>query len=354
MEESSPSRNKGDPKNHSLNEEEEESLVIYEEKDIAEGVQKCKYSIVGKLITEKPVNQSWVQNAMYNIWRKPEEFHMKEIQSKIYQFFFKKEGDMRRILNGSPWMFRNSWLLMERWERGVDPTEIDFSHTEEWAGFFIKSKTSNMKDYQPFAISTKRLAMMKQTVAEGSHKEKNYKEEGKTYQRKKEQSRGVQKRLMEKLAYLTVGDKPTQEAAETKEANVTIREENNYKEAETSRNQIDKAEKMISMQEDTEKEMQSKEIKLLKTSEEPNKAEKREISSSSSKSKEQNQGAHKKWKRRAREPESINVDREEIKAAERKRKLEVVNHMETEQVEAQHKRHNITNTAAEVATNEAN
>ncbi|MED6119112.1 hypothetical protein PIB30_008921 [Stylosanthes scabra] len=111
-------------------ENEEEELVIYEEGDIVESVQKCKHSIVGRLITDKAINPSWVHNDMYNIWRRPAGFQMKEIQEKLYQFFFEKEGDMKRVLKGSPWMFRNSWLLMEKWERSKSPKEMEFTKAE--------------------------------------------------------------------------------------------------------------------------------------------------------------------------------------------------------------------------------
>ncbi|MED6132864.1 hypothetical protein PIB30_118942 [Stylosanthes scabra] len=107
-----------------------ESLIIYDEDDIDEGIKKCTYSIVGKLITDKQINPIWIQNAMSNIWKKPQGFHMKEIQPKLYQFFFDKETDMRRALKGNPWILRNSWLLVKQWERNLNPAEMDFSAAE--------------------------------------------------------------------------------------------------------------------------------------------------------------------------------------------------------------------------------
>ncbi|MED6169774.1 hypothetical protein PIB30_024431 [Stylosanthes scabra] len=104
--------------------EEEEEYVEYEENEVAEGIQKCKYSVVGKLITTKEINPVWVQSAMGNIWRKPKGFNMVEIQPKLYQFFVERETDMKRILKGDPWMFRNAWLMVKKWERGINPTEM--------------------------------------------------------------------------------------------------------------------------------------------------------------------------------------------------------------------------------------
>ncbi|MED6139000.1 hypothetical protein PIB30_079793 [Stylosanthes scabra] len=122
--------NSVEEQNAKVSNEEEEDLFVYEERDIAEGVKKCKDSIVGKLITEKNINPNWIHNAMYNIWRKPEGFQLKEVQDKLYQFFFEKESDMKRVLKGSPWIFRNSWLIMEKWERNTNPKKMDFSKDE--------------------------------------------------------------------------------------------------------------------------------------------------------------------------------------------------------------------------------
>ncbi|MED6124601.1 hypothetical protein PIB30_060463, partial [Stylosanthes scabra] len=113
-----------------LHKEEEEEYIEYEENDVAEGIQKCKYSIVGKLITTKEINPIWVQSAMGNIWRKPKGFSMVEIKPKLYQFYVEKEADMRRILKGDPWLFRNAWLMVRKWERTTNPEEMVFLSAE--------------------------------------------------------------------------------------------------------------------------------------------------------------------------------------------------------------------------------
>ncbi|MED6136115.1 hypothetical protein PIB30_053040 [Stylosanthes scabra] len=61
---------------------------------------------------------------------------MKVIQGKMYRFFFKKEVDMKRVLRSSPWMFRNSWLILEKWERKMKIEEMNFNK-----GQFLKART---------------------------------------------------------------------------------------------------------------------------------------------------------------------------------------------------------------------
>ncbi|RYR06926.1 hypothetical protein Ahy_B05g074242 [Arachis hypogaea] len=68
---------------------------------------------------------------MNNIWRKPVGFNMIEIRPKLYQFLFEREADMRRVLKGNPWTFRNAWLLVKKWERSINPMDMNFSRHDE-------------------------------------------------------------------------------------------------------------------------------------------------------------------------------------------------------------------------------
>ncbi|KAJ1407559.1 hypothetical protein SESBI_24244 [Sesbania bispinosa] len=43
-----------------------------------------------------------------------------------------KSKDVDRVIKGSPWSFRNSWLILKRWTRGVDPMEISFNFVAVW------------------------------------------------------------------------------------------------------------------------------------------------------------------------------------------------------------------------------
>ncbi|RYR36722.1 hypothetical protein Ahy_A09g041675 [Arachis hypogaea] len=99
--------------------EEEEEILEYEEEDIEEGVEKCNHSLVEKL-----------------------------------------EIDMRRVLKGNPWMFRNSWLLIRKWERGANPAEMNFSRTE------IKFQIWNMPEHCKTTTLGRKIAARVEEVME--------------------------------------------------------------------------------------------------------------------------------------------------------------------------------------------
>ncbi|KAJ1435332.1 Zinc knuckle CX2CX4HX4C [Sesbania bispinosa] len=93
-------------------------LIVYDEEDVQEGVNSCSKSLVGHFLTEKPIHANSLPNALAGIWCNPKGFKVEDVGDKTYQFLFAEEKYAERILQGSPWIFRNSWLSLKRWERG--------------------------------------------------------------------------------------------------------------------------------------------------------------------------------------------------------------------------------------------
>ncbi|PNY16051.1 cysteine desulfurase mitochondrial-like [Trifolium pratense] len=104
----------------------------YPEQIIEEGLKACQLSILGKIITNKPIFASSIQNGLENIWGSPAGFKIQEIEGKILQFFMNNIEDQDRILHGNPWIFRNSWLIVKPWDRETDPKSLDFDHVPVW------------------------------------------------------------------------------------------------------------------------------------------------------------------------------------------------------------------------------
>jgi hypothetical protein len=107
-------------------------FFVYPERFINEGVSACRKSILGKLITTKPVHVSSIQMGLENIWGSPSGLKIQEIEGKILQFFMDDFRDQERILYGNPWIFRNSWLIVHPWDRNTEITSLDFDHAPIW------------------------------------------------------------------------------------------------------------------------------------------------------------------------------------------------------------------------------
>ncbi|GAU51479.1 hypothetical protein TSUD_413680 [Trifolium subterraneum] len=105
---------------------------LYTETEIHEDIAACTQSIIGKIITDKPIHVSSIQNGLESIWGSPEGLKIQELGGRILQFFMTNEADKDRILQGNPWIFRNSWLIVKPWDRETDINSLDFDHVPIW------------------------------------------------------------------------------------------------------------------------------------------------------------------------------------------------------------------------------
>ncbi|KAJ1379117.1 Zinc finger, CCHC-type [Sesbania bispinosa] len=121
-------------------------IICYDE-DVVEGVESCTKSLVGKIQTTKLIHMNSIQNALAGIWCNPPGFRVEEIAPKTFQFFFEKVDDADRILKGSPWLFRNSWLVLKKWQRDLKIDQVDFQRVlmkvQLW-GLPLHCRTSKM------------------------------------------------------------------------------------------------------------------------------------------------------------------------------------------------------------------
>jgi hypothetical protein len=114
---------------------------LYSENVINEGVSICQRSIIGKIITDKPIHASSIQNGLENIWGSPPGLKIQVPEGKLIQFFMDDIADHDRILLGNPWIFINSWLVVKPWDRE------DFDHVPVWIqlwGLPIHCRTKQM------------------------------------------------------------------------------------------------------------------------------------------------------------------------------------------------------------------
>lgn len=88
--------------------------------------------------------------ALDNVWCNPKGFRIEEIEGKLFHFFMDEWQDVNRILMGSPWIFRNSWLVIKEWQRDSDLTNLEFHKVPIWVQIWglpphYKTKQTGMK-----------------------------------------------------------------------------------------------------------------------------------------------------------------------------------------------------------------
>jgi hypothetical protein len=117
------------------------------EEHIQEGVNLCTNSLIGKILSNKPILKSILQHSLQGIWGNPAGFTINEIEGGYFRINLELNADIQRILKGNPWIIRNSWFMVHLWDRQINPSNLDFHHVPTWIqiwGLPIHCKTVNM------------------------------------------------------------------------------------------------------------------------------------------------------------------------------------------------------------------
>ncbi|RYR16647.1 hypothetical protein Ahy_B04g073681 [Arachis hypogaea] len=113
-------------------EEEENEVLRFEDEDIQESIEKCKRSLIGKLLADRKFSSGTLEAALYAIWRQLEGFRVMDHGKNLFQFFFSSEVDMLRVEKGGPWSFKNYILHLKRWREDNPIDEKEFSCVPIW------------------------------------------------------------------------------------------------------------------------------------------------------------------------------------------------------------------------------
>ncbi|KAF7802792.1 cysteine desulfurase mitochondrial-like [Senna tora] len=107
-------------------------MVLIDEEDVANGVEKFRRVLIGKLISTKQANLGALENAFRNIWRQPRGFKGEKTGHNLFLFHFNDEEAMNREMEGGPWSFRNRWLVLLTWRCGITENDKAFSRVKLW------------------------------------------------------------------------------------------------------------------------------------------------------------------------------------------------------------------------------
>ncbi|WJX85442.1 hypothetical protein P8452_67896 [Trifolium repens] len=124
--------NNGNQQRNPPSNSEEEPFCWYQEDHIQEGVHSCQQSLIGKLLTDKIIPKQIINNALLGIWGNPKGFQISEIEGGFLHISMDNDRDIQRALKGNPWTIRNSWLMVQQWDREKDPKELEFHKVPIW------------------------------------------------------------------------------------------------------------------------------------------------------------------------------------------------------------------------------
>ena len=125
--------------------DEEDHTVEMEDETQAEEESFSKWCLVGRLLTERPMDFAALEQVMAS--RPVKGMFVKELEVNRYMFQFFHELDVKRVEEGSPWTFNRAPIILERIKKRENLRTVPLNLTEIWvqvydrrAGFmFLKA-----------------------------------------------------------------------------------------------------------------------------------------------------------------------------------------------------------------------
>jgi hypothetical protein len=114
-----------------LTEGEQQGIQI-ELEDIADLRAKGSKCLVGKLGVPKRVNNEAFQSLLTRIWRTVGDIFFKEINDNLWLFEFEEEGDRDKVLEGRPWSYDRTILIIDELVEKKPPSQLELHHSPIW------------------------------------------------------------------------------------------------------------------------------------------------------------------------------------------------------------------------------
>uniref|UniRef100_A0A7N2M0K3 DUF4283 domain-containing protein n=1 Tax=Quercus lobata TaxID=97700 RepID=A0A7N2M0K3_QUELO len=102
-----------------LTSKEEEVIDIADDRRISE-IESCVLSLVDKFLTCKPYNKRVALSTLRKVWGLDSELQIVEVGVNLFQFKFKTEFQMARILKDGPWSFDNQEMATRDVATNID------------------------------------------------------------------------------------------------------------------------------------------------------------------------------------------------------------------------------------------
>lgn len=89
-------------------------------------------SLVGKLITQKTINNAAIISVLQSTWNLGQNVHIKSIDKNMVVCVFRKTADRDRIEDAGPWAVKGDLLNLQRWPSYLTLDEVSFSRCNFW------------------------------------------------------------------------------------------------------------------------------------------------------------------------------------------------------------------------------
>ncbi|OMO59554.1 reverse transcriptase [Corchorus capsularis] len=106
-----------------------EIVLESQEEDVREAT---KFTVIGKIISKKPLNRRGVIGVLQSIWPRKEILTIREMGQNLYAISFVNQQFMEDALANGPWSVMGCYLNIKKWEIGQAMSDLDFSRVDFW------------------------------------------------------------------------------------------------------------------------------------------------------------------------------------------------------------------------------
>lgn len=111
-------------------EEEEADEIILGTDEVVK--KSTEFVLVGRFLTEKNLNFNAMQNVIASLWRPIEGMEVHDIGGQRYVFILYHIMDVKKVLEGGPWSFDKSLLVLHMQLEGEDPQRVQLMESDIW------------------------------------------------------------------------------------------------------------------------------------------------------------------------------------------------------------------------------
>ncbi|CAO2827382.1 unnamed protein product [Amaranthus hypochondriacus] len=88
--------------------------------------------VVGKLLTEKPINFDALKRTMTNVWNLQDGVIIRAIDANVFVFQCFHWQDKEKVMSGRPWCFEQRLLLLQEISNFAQPYEVNLIYSAFW------------------------------------------------------------------------------------------------------------------------------------------------------------------------------------------------------------------------------
>lgn len=109
---------------------------------------------MGRFLTDSLVDFQAIQHKMASLWKPERGMYVKQLDSYRFIFQFYHEIDIKRVIDGSPWIFGCFHLVFDRLKKDVNPRTMSINRLDMWVqlhdlsvGFMSQRVVKDVENY---------------------------------------------------------------------------------------------------------------------------------------------------------------------------------------------------------------